>query len=80
MSATDGNARTGIIETQRGRIRAPAFMPVGTQATVKAMFTEDVAAAGADILAGRQQSEVMSWSNTLVFQEHMERIREAFPG
>ena len=52
VSARDGNARTGIIETQRGRIRTPAFMPVGTQATVKAMFTEDVAAAGADILLG----------------------------
>jgi queuine tRNA-ribosyltransferase len=52
VSVTDGNARTGIIETQRGRIRTPAFMPVGTQATVKAMFTEDVAAAGADILLG----------------------------
>ena len=52
LKARDGSARSGVIETQRGDIRTPAFMPVGTQATVKAMFTEDVAAAGADILLG----------------------------
>jgi len=52
LKANDGIARTGVIETPRGKIRTPAFMPVGTQATVKAMFTEDVAAAGADILLG----------------------------
>ncbi|MDJ0513498.1 MAG: tRNA guanosine(34) transglycosylase Tgt, partial [Methyloceanibacter sp.] len=52
LKAKDGDARTGVLETPRGRIRTPAFMPVGTQATVKAMFTEDVAAAGADILLG----------------------------
>ncbi|BAQ17336.1 tRNA guanosine(34) transglycosylase Tgt [Methyloceanibacter caenitepidi] len=52
LKATDGRARTGVIQTQRGEIRTPAFMPVGTQATVKAMFIEDVAAAGADIILG----------------------------
>ena len=52
LLATDGRARTGHIETPRGRIRTPAFMPVGTQATVKAMFPEDVRAAGADIVLG----------------------------
>ncbi|MEM9590137.1 MAG: tRNA guanosine(34) transglycosylase Tgt [Pseudomonadota bacterium] len=52
LKAKNGNARTGVLETPRGKIRTPAFMPVGTQATVKAMFTEDVAAAGADILLG----------------------------
>lgn len=52
LKARDSGARTGAITTARGTIRTPAFMPVGTQATVKAMFTEDVAAAGADILLG----------------------------
>ena len=50
LQQTDGNARTGIIYTPRGQIRTPAFMPVGTAATVKAMKTRDVAATGADIL------------------------------
>ena len=42
--ATDGRARTGIITTPRGQIRTPAFMPVGTAATVKAMMPESVRA------------------------------------
>ena len=46
----DGAARTGEISTPRGVIRTPAFMPVGTAATVKAMFLDDVKAAGADII------------------------------
>jgi queuine tRNA-ribosyltransferase len=50
VTAKDGNARTGTIATPRGVVRTPAFMPVGTGATVKAMFPEDVASAGADIL------------------------------
>ena len=52
LTAQDGRARTGAISTPRGEIRTPAFMPVGTGATVKAMFPEDVAATGADILLG----------------------------
>ena len=48
--ARDGAARTGVITTPRGIVRTPAFMPVGTGATVKAMFPEDVEAAGADII------------------------------
>ena len=48
--AADGAARHGEIETQRGKIRTPAFMPVGTAATVKAMLPEHVRAAGADIV------------------------------
>ncbi|MEM7191881.1 MAG: tRNA guanosine(34) transglycosylase Tgt, partial [Pseudomonadota bacterium] len=52
VEAYDGRARMGEITTPHGTIRTPAFMPVGTQATVKAMFTEDVAAAGADVLLG----------------------------
>ena len=52
LQATDGKARTGVIHTPRGEIRTPAFMPVGTAATVKAMMPESVRATGADILLG----------------------------
>ncbi|WBU57497.1 tRNA guanosine(34) transglycosylase Tgt [Paracoccus sediminicola] len=52
LNATDGRARTGVIETPRGEIRTPAFMPVGTAATVKAMLPDSVRATGADILLG----------------------------
>ena len=52
ISATDGKARTGIIAMQRGDIRTPAFMPVGTAATVKGMKPADVVGAGADIILG----------------------------
>jgi queuine tRNA-ribosyltransferase len=52
ISATDGAARIGVIAMQRGEIRTPAFMPVGTAATVKAMRPEEVRAAGADIILG----------------------------
>jgi queuine tRNA-ribosyltransferase len=52
VQATDGAARKGEIHMPRGVIRTPAFMPVGTAATVKAMFSHDVRAAGADILLG----------------------------
>jgi queuine tRNA-ribosyltransferase len=50
--AQDGAARRGEIATPRGLIRTPAFMPVGTVATVKALYPEQVKAAGADILLG----------------------------
>ncbi len=52
LEARDGRARKGVISTPRGQIRTPAFMPVGTAATVKAMMPESVAATGADILLG----------------------------
>ena len=52
IRARDGKARTGVISTPRGEIRTPAFMPVGTAATVKAMLPESVRATGADILLG----------------------------
>ncbi|MFL9841232.1 tRNA guanosine(34) transglycosylase Tgt [Sphingomonas sp. ST-64] len=52
IHATDGKARTGTIAMQRGEIRTPAFMPVGTAATVKAMKPRDVRASGADIILG----------------------------
>ncbi|MGE0022940.1 MAG: tRNA guanosine(34) transglycosylase Tgt [Hyphomicrobium sp.] len=50
--AKDGRARRGEIVTPRGVIRTPAFMPVGTVATVKALYPEQVRDAGADILLG----------------------------
>lgn len=52
IHARDGKARTGEIAMRRGTIRTPAFMPVGTAATVKAMKVGDVRAAGADIILG----------------------------
>ncbi|APX90689.1 tRNA guanosine(34) transglycosylase Tgt [Brevirhabdus pacifica] len=52
LQARDGKARRGVIQTPRGEIRTPAFMPVGTAATVKAMLPESVRATGADVLLG----------------------------
>ncbi|MCT4332043.1 tRNA guanosine(34) transglycosylase Tgt [Paracoccus sp. YLB-12] len=52
LQATDGRARSGVIDTPRGQIRTPAFMPVGTAATVKAMLPDSVRQTGADILLG----------------------------
>ena len=52
IAATDGKARTGAIQMRRGEIRTPAFMPVGTAATVKAMRPAEVRATGADIILG----------------------------
>ena len=52
LHGTDGLARRGTITTSRGRIETPAFMPVGTAATVKAMHPQEVRALGADIVLG----------------------------
>ncbi|WP_370339096.1 tRNA guanosine(34) transglycosylase Tgt [Parvularcula marina] len=52
LQKTDGQARRGEITTPRGKIQTPAFMPVGTAGTVKAMQTRDVKAIGADIILG----------------------------
>ncbi|ARS27279.1 tRNA guanosine(34) transglycosylase Tgt [Sphingomonas sp. KC8] len=52
VAATDGAARTGTIAMRRGEIRTPAFMPVGTAATVKGMKPADVRGIGADIILG----------------------------
>ncbi len=52
IHATDGAARTGVLRTPRGYIRTPAFMPVGTAATVKALTMDQVASTGADIILG----------------------------
>ena len=52
IHAADGAARTGVISMALGEIRTPAFMPVGTAATVKAMKPQDVRGSGADIILG----------------------------
>ena len=52
LTATDGGARTGVLSTARGDIRTPAFMPVGTAGTVKALTVDQVAATGADVILG----------------------------
>jgi queuine tRNA-ribosyltransferase len=52
LKAEDGAARLGEIATSRGVIRTPAFMPVGTAGTVKAMLADTVRATGADIILG----------------------------
>ena len=52
LIATDGAARRGRLATAHGSVETPAFMPVGTAATVKAMTPEAVAATGAQILLG----------------------------
>lgn len=52
VKARDGAARTGVIHTPRGQIRTPAFMPVGTAGTVKALYMDQVRGAGADIILG----------------------------
>ena len=52
IDATEGAARTGALETPRGEIRTPAFMPVGTAGTVKGLLVGQVREAGADIVLG----------------------------
>ena len=52
LLATDGMARRGEIVTPHGRVSTPAFMPVGTQATVKAMYPGQVRELGADVVLG----------------------------
>jgi queuine tRNA-ribosyltransferase len=52
VHASDGAARAGVLATPRGEIRTPAFMPVGTAGTVKALTVEQVAATGADVILG----------------------------
>ena len=52
LHKTDNHARLGTLKTAHGEIRTPAFMPVGTAATVKGMKPQDVASTGADIILG----------------------------
>ena len=50
----DEFSRRGVIETHRGKINTPAFMPVGTQATVKATFIDDIIKTGSEIILGNR--------------------------
>ncbi len=50
VEETDNNTRLGLIKTHRGNINTPAFMPVGTQATVKGTFIEDIIKTGSEII------------------------------
>src|SRR6266581_6279993 len=52
VTATDGAARAGVLQTAHGEVKTPAFMPVGTKATVKTLMPEEVRAVGAQILLG----------------------------
>ncbi|HJS49880.1 MAG TPA: tRNA guanosine(34) transglycosylase Tgt [Gaiellaceae bacterium] len=52
IDATDGEARAGVLSTPHGAIRTPAFMPVGTKATVKSLHPDEVRALGAQVILG----------------------------
>ncbi len=52
LKATDGAARSGEFVTPHGSVQTPAFMPVGTQATVKGLMPDDVRETGAEIVLG----------------------------
>ena len=66
LIATDGAARRGRLSTSHGEINTPAFMPVGTAGTVKAMMPEDVAATGAEIILGNTYHLMLRPSAELV--------------
>ena len=50
VNNTENYSRTGVIETHRGNINTPAFMPVGTQATIKGVFINDLIKTGSEII------------------------------
>jgi queuine tRNA-ribosyltransferase len=52
IMATDGAARRGVVSMPRGSIRTPAYMPVGTAGTVKAMYMDQVRDLGSDVILG----------------------------
>lgn len=52
LEATDGRARAGVLETAHGAVATPVFMPVGTQASVKALSSADISALGAEVILG----------------------------
>ena len=66
---TDKYARRGLIKTHRGNIETPAFMPVGTQATVKACTVNDIKKTGSQIILGNTYH--------LMIRPGVERIRKA---
>ena len=55
VSATDGQARTGYLDFPRGKVRTPAFMPVGTYGTVKGMLPRDIEEIDAPSVSSRSQ-------------------------
>ena len=69
ISAKEKNARLGIINTQRGKIHTPTFMPVGTQATVKSAFINDVIKTGAEV--------ILSNTYHLMLRPGVERVKKA---
>ena len=50
VTNTENYSRVGVIETRRGKIDTPAFMPVGTQATIKGAFIDDIVNTGSQII------------------------------
>ncbi|GAB4239698.1 MAG: tRNA guanosine(34) transglycosylase Tgt [Methyloligellaceae bacterium] len=68
LEARDGAARSGILATSRGPVRTPAFMPVGTAGSVKAMFPQTVRETGADI--------ILANTYHLMLRPGAERVRE----
>jgi queuine tRNA-ribosyltransferase len=69
LHKTDGSARTGLLRMERGDVRTPAFMPVGTYGTVKAMTPFDVRQTGADIILGNT-FHLMLRPGTGVIEKH----------
>ena len=69
VTHNDKLSRTGIIETHRGNINTPTFMPVGTQATVKATFIPDILKTGSEI--------ILSNTYHLMIRPGVERIIDA---
>jgi queuine tRNA-ribosyltransferase len=66
---TCGKARKGLLQMERGAIRTPAFMPVGTYGTVKAMTPAEVRTTGADIILGNT-FHLMLRPGTAVIEKH----------
>ena len=64
--STDGNARRGILSTLHGDINTPAFMPVGTAATVKGVFTDDILKTGSEIILGNTYHLMLRPSSEVV--------------
>ena len=74
LQKTDGQARRGEITTPRGKIQTPAFMPVGTAGTVKAMQTRDVKAIGADVLRHRVVLSFEAEAESIGADEIVQRV------